>query len=582
MPGNNEVVILGRAEFDQILKSLQMLRDSGKKTQNEMGTTGKKVQDNLEKTGKKTETSLRQTSSVLRRIAGQLFSDFKALASLSSIQGALKLQSQFAGAVTETIALSDTIRRLGGSFGIARQQFGSFQSYLAKGLGEIGASSEEASQALQGLSGFGVKGAESAAALSKGAVTLAGMSGERGNVQSVATLLAKAIQSQGKDVNDRAAQEGMIGEVTAAVQATGKTSSELLSAMDQMFSTMDKSLRGKIGPEAMSQMAVLATTVGPQATKALQEYLSKSTIERSAMEAQGFGGVIGKDGQLDIKALNKFITEGQKRIGFDPRKALQTFGFSDEAAEGLIRVAEQSKAVEDNMRKLSNATRDNEMAFRKSMGMMDSFKGAINTVKGKLEGTFEGATQTITDMLQAQVGDTAGSTAVVAGGGILAALLAGGGLRGLGGALSKGLGGFAKKEAYETITGEDVQSVYVVNASEISSGIGGVMGGAGMMDKLKGGAGLLGKGSMVGGAAYGGYELGSALNEKIIDPMTQGTTEEGFEGNVVERLFFKLDKLFGGEASTNIMKANQQVKVVVETKSPNLKARQEKPRGATQ
>lgn len=559
MAGSNEVLLVGKAELDSIYESLKKVMDQADKGAREIQGVGKKTNDTLERSAKKAETSIKATGSQLRRLAGQLYSDFKALMSLNAVAGAMKLSSQFAGSVKESIKLSDSIRRLGGSFGLAKDQFGQFQGKLARGLGDIGASSEAAAEALEGLAGFGVKGMDSAGNLAKGAVTLAGMSGERGGEKNIARLLASTLQSQGKDVNDRSAQQSLVGEVTAAVQATGKQASEILGAMDQIFSTMDKSLRGKIGPEAMSQMAVMATTAGPAATKALQEYLSKGAIQRLPLEAQGFN-VFGKDGGLDMKELKRFIDTTSKR-GLSPRESLMTAGFSEEAAEGLVRLADASKAVEENLTKLSTATRDNEQAYRESMGLFDALKGSVNTLKGRFEEATQGFTQKLTDFFAAQVGDTAGSAAVVGGGATLAALLAGGGLRGIG-SLMKGA---AKEQLIEGVTGEQVQKVFVVNADQ--------MGGVGAV----GGAGKLGQALAVAGAGAAGYAVGSQVVNPALDKYTQGKTDEGFEGNAAERLFFKLDKMLGGESSKQFMQ--NQVKVEVFTKEPNLKAKTQPSRG---
>lgn len=565
---SNDVVLVGRAELESIYQSLKKMTDQAEKSGEELATFGKRTQEGLDRQTKNTEKNIKKTGSSLRQLANQLYSDFKALMSMEALGAGLKLSSQFRGAIAESITLSDTIRRLGGSFNVAREDFGRFQGAIAKGLGDIGASSEAAAQALQGLTGMGVKGQESAIALSKGAVTLAGMSGEKGGEKNIARLLAQTLKAQGADVNDRAAQQALIGEVTAATQATGKQASEILGAMEQIFSTMDKSMRGKFGPEGMAQMAVMASTVGPAATKALQEYLSKGAIQRLPLEAQGFK-IFDEKGGVDMKALKSFVETTRGRIGGDPRASLMTAGFSEEAAEGLVRLADQSQAVAENMSKLSSATRDNEQAFKSSMGLLDAFKGSINTVKGRLEELGGGALQKITDFLAAQVGDTAGSTAVVASGATLAALLAGGGLRGVGKNL---LGGMAKKELHEQITGEQVQSVYVVNAAEIgaAAGAGGI---GGIGGKLAKGAGILGAGAA-------GYMVGEQIVNPALDKLTKGKTSEGFEGNVVERLFFKLDKLLGGEASKNIMKANQ-VAIKIETTEPNLRATQKVKRGAS-
>ncbi len=568
---SNEVVLVGRAELDSIFQSLKKMTDQAQAGADEIGNFGKKTQENLSKVTKKTENDIKKTGGLLRRLASQLYSDFKGLMSLEALQGGLKLSSQFKGAIAESVTLSDTIRRLGGSFGIAKQDFGKFQASLSRGLGDIGASSESAANALQGLTGMGVKGKASIMNLSKGAVTLAGMGGEKGNEKQIAGLLGSTLRSQGKDVNDINSQKALIGEVTAAVTSTGKQASEILTAMDQIFSTMDKQLRGSVGPQGMAQMATMATMAGPMAAKGLQEYLSKSPIERMAMQAQGFN-VMGKNGGIDIKKLQEFIKTTQQRTGMDPRKSLMTAGFSEEAAEGFVRLAEKTDDVQAAMTRLASASRDNEAAYRKSMGMMDSFRGSINTVKGRIEEWTQGLSQGITDVLSSQVGNIAGSSAVVGGGAILAATLAGGGLRGIGKGLAGTAGGLLKKEAMEGITGEKVQNVYVVNMSEMGKGggVGSVASGIG-----------LGTGALVaGGVAIAAGAMALQQQQMLAEP----NIDKRFD------MASKNDQGFGDKSAraggglqdmlVNFINSHKTPKVEIYTKEPNLKVRSEVSRGA--
>jgi hypothetical protein len=120
---------------------------------------------------------------------------------------------------------------------------------------------------------------------------------------------------------------------------------------------------------------------------------------------------------------------------------------------------------------------------------------------------------------------------------------------------------------------------FMKKMSDMAMGTGGIAGGAaGTASKL---AKVLGIGGKILGAAGGaagagalGYEVGSGIND-VIDEKTQGKTSEGFEGNAVERLMFKLDKLFGGEASSRFMEA-QKVIVEVDSKDPAYMARPKK------
>lgn len=558
----NEVVLTGTAELGNIAKSIMDIQKRFEESMKASNKTGKTLNENLEKTTRNTQNSIKASGAIMRRLAGQLYSDFKSLLALNSVLGALKISSQFAGSIKESITLSDTIRRLGTSFGIAQDQFGKFQADLAGGLGEIGASSEAAAEALKGLTGLGVNGGASAINLVKGAVQLAGVGGEKGQEGKISGLIAGTVRAQGKNVNDKEAQNQIIGEANAAVRATGKSATEILDIMQTLFQSMDKSLRGKIGPQAIAQIAAVSATVGPDAAKAFEEYLSKSPIERKGMEAQGVN-FFNKSGGLDLESIKKFITEGKQRIGFDPRKSLQTMGFSQEASEGLIRLADQSDQVADSLNKLSTASRDSEQSFRETMGLGDALKGTVNTIKGKFEQATEGVTKSLTDMVSAQVGDTGGSAAVVGGGAILAAVLAGGGIRGLFGTIV----GEGQKKALETVTGEKVQDVFVTNWMQMSGGGSGIPGG-GMVAKA---TGVLAAGAV-------GYEVGEKVVNPLLDKYTQGTNEDtGFQGNAVERFFDKLDTWTDGALSGT----DQKYKIQIDTKDPNLRANDKPGRGSS-
>lgn len=566
---SNEVSLTGRAELDEIYKALQKINEHSTSALKSVGKVGQQTNDQLQKSTKKTEDNIKKTGNVLRRLASTLFADFKALASLKAIGAGMSLANQFSGSLKESLALNDTVRRLGNSFGVARKDFGNFQADLARGLGDIGASAEATANALEGLAGKGVEGMGSVKNLAKGAVTLAGIGGEKGNEKSIAAGIASAIQSQGKNVNDIQAQNALIGEVTAAVTSTGKSTTEILGAMNDIFASMPQELRKNIGPAAMAQLATVTTTAGPGATKALQEYLGKTKEQRMGMEAQGFN--VFKGGKIDMAALQGFIktTEGR---GISPRASLQSAGFSEEAAEGLVRLGEKADLVQKNLDKLSKASRDNEEAFRETMGFVDAFKGSINTVKGWMESTFKGVSQSATALLSHQVGH-AGSAAVVAGGALAATVLTGMGVKKISEILmGKTVGGLAgglyKGAAAQMLTGKEVQPVYVVNADEISSGDAGTKaaGLLGGMGGLKGMGGMAMKGAGVGLAGYAGYEVGSQLVNPALDKYTQGKNDNGFEGNAAERFFAKLDQWSGGALSGT----TPAPRIVIETKEPNL------------
>lgn len=584
----NEVLLKGRAELDAIHQSLKKITTHSKQAMGEIGNLGKRLDETLMKTVKKTENGIKATGSALRRLAGQLFSDFKALAALQSITGGMKLSNQFAGSIKESLKLNDSVRRLGNSFGIAKKDFGKFQTELSRGLGEIGASSEAAAQALEGMAGFGVKGIESVRGLAKGAVTLAGIGGERGNEKGVATGLASALQQSGKNVNDLSAQKALIGEVTAAVTTTGKSASEILAAMNAIFEAMPNNLRKAVGPKAMAQLAVLTTTGGPGVTKAFTDYLKKDVIQRAPMEAQGFKPFNGK-GELDLKGIQKFIEETKKR-GPGERTSLMTAGFSEEAAEGLVRLGERSEEAADKINMLSTATRNNEKAFIDTMGAVEAFQGSINTVKSWIEDATGGVSQKITEFLASKVGKPE-AAGVVAGGALIASTAVGVGVDYLAKKVLGGkVGGIVGHNVRENMLEKDVQKVFVVNSEDMHGpeGVHDVVKGAkGILDGLEGPEGIAGAkgGSKLGGLAKGAAGLAmanpfaaAATGIALAATQIKWKGEGGENKNSIEHLADLIANMMTGDVER--AQPRQKVHVTVDSKDPKLSLKAEPSRGS--
>jgi hypothetical protein len=270
--------------------------------------------------------------------------------------------------------------------------------------------------------------------------------------------------------------------------------------MQDLFTNMPKDLRGKITTRGLSNLAATEQVAGPGSTKFLEELLGKSPIARTALKAQGFGNVVGDQG-LNVDAFKKASKSILGRIGMDPEMAAQTLGISEEAAKGFIRLADSLDKVKAAQDGIAKQTGNVESQYKSSMGAGEAFRASINRVKATVAGPLSAATQKGTDLLSKASETTLGSAGVVAGGGLLAALLAGGGLKGLGGGM---LGGLGKAAAVQGITGKEVQPVYVVNASEMGggAGIGGALGGMG---------GMLGKAGLIGSVAAAGVGAGLGL-----------------------------------------------------------------------
>lgn len=572
-----QVEIRVKSGLEQILKDLESLRARAEDVSAALRDTGNQTSESIKKNTRETETFFGQLRTFGRRMSDQLKRDFAALASLESLAAGLKISEQFKNSVKESVILSDSIRRLGPVFGMVEKDFVGFQKTLTDGLGEIGLSSEAASRTLEGLSQTQVRGEENILGYARAAGQLATIGGEQGREGDIARGMASVIRARGGDVNNKKEMEALAESLRRVFLSTGVGPSQALDTMTSLFEQMPADFRKAITSSGLANLAAAQAVGGPATTQFLEEYLGKSPIARMAFEAQGGRGIFTEEG-IDIEKFRAFAGSIMGRVGGDPRLAAQTLGLSEDAAEGFVRLAESLDRVKEAQDRIQRTTGNLNETYRQSMSLGDSFRANINRIKSFLAEPLASITQGATNLLNQASQSDLGAGAVVAGGGLLAALLAGGGLRGIGGSL---VGTVLKSQAAEQLTGQKTIPVYVTNAAEIgaagaasgllSGGAGGVMG-------------FLGKAGAVG-AALGAGVLAGQLAEpyvgKFLEDKTTGTTKEGFTGDIVERLFFKLDMLLGGDTTSAYRAPAPPQKVKVEFNTPLLKETKQPTRGAS-
>jgi hypothetical protein len=556
-----DVTLEVSAKLDSIEQALSKLSNMGEETKRTFEEMSKSFSKTTVDNSKKVQDQAQKTGGIFKRVLQNMRSDMKALIGIEALQSGLKLSSMFKGSITEAASLGDTIRRVGATFGIASGNFAKFQEMMMKGLGDIGMSSDVAARALEGLSETPVKGEKNLLEYAKTAGMLAKMGGEVGSEGGIAKGMSGVIQSKGGNPND-IRQMNEVADALRRVQiSTGKKATEALSAMDEMFGKMSADYRKQMGPKQMAILAAGSMAAGPNATKFMEEYMSKSQFQRSFQSATGGTKLFGKEG-FNTDAIKKFYEEAKSLGSGDIRIGLKALGVeSDEAAEGFQRLAEHLTEVSAAQERAKNATVDLENSYRSSMGTAESFKANIDKIKGVFAKPFAYAQQGLTGLLQGASKSTLGATAVVAGGGMLAALLTGGGLRGVGKGLFHAGTDEAKLQAKEQLLGEKIQHVWVENAEDIGGG-GNHVPGAGE------GMGIVGKTLAVAGAGAAGYAAGTAINQ------IPGVSDAVVEG------FNKVAHLFGKGYDKNGMPTKS--KVVVELNKRDLKIAKQPTRGASQ
>ncbi len=522
-----------RTQLNKIVKELQEISGEADNVGENLAAGLDKLTESLNTQTQRTQRALAGLQSFGGRVASQLVRDFKALASINALAGSLKFSEMFRGAVKETLSLNDAIRKLGNTLGIAGSDMVRFQDSMSRGLGEIGLSSEAAAKALEGLSQTPVRGQENLIAYSKTAGQLASISKEQGQEGAIAQGLSKVVTARGGNPNDVNQMKAVADDLLRIRLATGKSASEILSAMDQMFSGANKAFQKRLQGGGAVTLASAALIGGKGSTSFLERYLGSNRYQRAGMEAQGLGKIVDRTGGLSLPAMEQTLAAAKGRGMGDAQAGLTTFGMSDEEAQGFIRLTEAMRQNAGLIEESRKRQVDINQTYRESMGLLESFSASLNKLKGLVP--TGSVTQKGTSILQSASQSAIGAGVVAGSAGLVAALLAGGGLRGIGKAA--GLGGLAKGAAVEGLTGREVVPVYVVNAAEIGGGgLGGLAGKAGV-GGLLGTAGLVGAGVAVGAAVIGAGKMNyDELAAKAMAPMKEAEAKHEENIKILESI----------------------------------------------
>lgn len=580
----SEVKIQVRSQLDQVIEDLKKIREQASEVSEEMKESGKATSETIKDNLDRTKNSFEKFKGFMKSTAGQLKTDFKALASVQSLGAGLKLSEQFSGSIKETLKLNDAIRKLGPVFGIAAKEFGAFQAKMTKGLGGIGLSSEAAANALKGLSQTNVRGDDNLLEYSKSSGMLASTTGQAGSEGEIAKGMADLLKAQGADPNDMKQMQSLSENINKMFNATGKSATESLGAMSELYKKMDPdTFRKTVTQQGLTKLAASAMQAGPGATQFLEKYLSMDKISRTAIDqGLGFKGVVKDDGSIDTKKLGEF---SKKMKGMTPTSMMSMgiAGMGEEEAKGFLMLAENLDKVAAAQKSVEESTAKLNQQYAESKGLGEAFRSSINRVKGLLGDVTGGASQGLTKLLGKASESNAGAIATVGGAAVLSAILTGKGLRGVGSAL----GSQASDKAYEAATGDKVMPVRVVNASEIGGGVGlpGAAGGGAMATagKVLGVAALAyTAGKMTASAIeqYGGQMPGSGGKDVawMKDNLGEGTA------NVYDQMGQFMAKLnnmvFGTNFNTGSQMPGQQT-VKVELNDKDLREVRQPTRGSS-
>lgn len=526
---------------------------------------------------------LKKMRGLNKGVAKEMAEDFKSLFQVNALASGLKLNEQFRGAIKEAVTLNDTVRALAPIFGMTQARGEAFKRGLVRDLADIGVSSEAAANALQGLAQTKVRGDSNLSAYARTASEVAGISKQRGQEGTIAQGLARVVVAQGGDVNDPKAMQKVAEDIVRIRNATGKTATEALTMLEKLFSAANTDFKGRLGRGGGTSLAAAGLVGGEGSTAFLERFMGMSPQARAGFEAQGLGNLVGGNGQLNSKGFESTISEARRRSGGNAEFGLQTMGMTEEEAKGFLRLAQAMRENSAAIERARTSTVDLNAEYRQTMGLGDAFRANINRLKGSVSSALPDILNPLTQGLSDASKSTAGSAAVVGGGAVLAAVLTGGGIRGI-------LGGELKKRAVEGLTGEKVQRVEVINWPTSMAGAWSPWGGAATAaGGAAAGLGTAAKGGLYGLAAGGGVAAGLGL-ENLYERSREKDAPSSLKALHGTPIFAMLDilnvgleRLFRHQGDKGIVQAKtHDVRVTVDTKDKSLKAYPHGSRGVAQ
>jgi hypothetical protein len=605
----------------------QIVRLNGTQYRSELGRLQSETRSNLQKINKDlvdsgngfrdfTNFVKKQTSSMIGSIedAGKAFAKNLGRGALAggTLMGIEAMRDGMREAVRTGLSFDDALARVASRADLTTRQVSKLKQEFFE-LGKTGARLETIPAAFDAIYGATGNVDQSRAVMEPIAKAAAMGNGDAGQI---AEFVKDRLKGEGKDINHGNVQELLQSLVLA--QRGGEFNS-LQDAMEGM-SGINAGAQHRAGLSDREMAGILAGSTRAGADKATGVSAAQALVH---MSQQGFGGSAALAGMLGVGSFmssGKFDSSRLTQASANLRKSgrsdsesialFQGAGLSEQESTGLLAILKNVEKFQAGIKKVATDTKTFDQTFEEVtdtlshrleelknttvQGFSDIFGPLMGVAKKAASGNLTGA---ITDLPRAtgQMIGGAASHPILTSGALLGTAAGGAILKrfGLGGEAAEMGAGIAKGKALQA--GAGVTPVYVVNFGEVGKAAGGDSGSDGFMKKMEelamgtggiagksGGAGKLasllgvvGKGAAVAGGAVGagalGYALGSGVND-VIDEKTQGKTSEGFEGNAVERLIFKLDKMLGGDNAKRLM----EVKVEVDSKDPAYMARPKK------
>jgi hypothetical protein len=600
MPGKNRVEQKVSLNTDEYKKGQQRIRQEQRQTTEDTKRSTKDQAKQYEEATERIKKKNLELGKSLKDVSKEFGKNlWNGTAITAGAAGVTALKKQYESAAKSILTLDQSMSRLVSRFDLSkdraknlRRELQSLGTQTGISGGALGEAAEQLMSANKKHEAVGINDIGKFSAMGGG------------DPKEIARTVIDFLKGSGQELSAKNVKD-LLSSANAVSRGGDLSLQEALKSM-----TIDPASKNKLNLSNKENGALIAAASGVGQDRGTSIAGLNAVLKKSVGgmgEGAALAGILGikggsfmKGGKFDVSKLQE-ASQNLNKQGLgkaDFTKLLESSGLGSEEAEGLYSILKDFDKFDKSFKSVISDQKTLEDSFGQSTdNLQDAFSRMSEKIakatteigsplaelgKDLLDGNFAKALEKAPGNLKESGAAVMDNKAIVALG-IGATALTGALAKKIGGVLGFGdAGGTAKGLALQAATGGKVQPVVVVNVNELASamkgtgildggldvakkaGGGGIM--AGILAKLAGtkAAGLAVNAGIsaapyaaVAAAGAGGYAVGKYAVNPVLDKFTQGKTAEGFEGNIVEQLFFKLDKLFGGENAANIQKAQK-------------------------
>ena len=445
---------------------------------------GKSVPQSMNKAEDAAEKGTNKIRGYFQNLSKTIKEDLKSGLDLTKFTAGIKLGKAIDSGVDQVFEMERAFAKLNSRLMLTNKQLADFKSLAVSKIAGNGQNPTDILPGIEVASSFG--GIKNTGQLSQVGDVLSKIRTATGeDSKSLSETIVQNLKNQGIKITGDSFKEMANTLMGARINGNFQTANDAGLAVEQISGDLDPKVLKRLGLNSknLAGLATIGSTGGAGTNEALAAILAKAqNINEQAPLNSAMGVELFKNGKFDPSALSKI---NPARFGANGDNTLAQITGLDQA--GLVRLAKSMRDGFGSLAKVVNSSDEVSKQFERASDNLsfkvDKFKEEAKAAVSDVGEAFAELANSLLDGDAKKIKESAkgvgqsvsknsGKLIEVAGVGIGALALAGGGIRSLLSGAGLGLpAGMAEGAAVHSLN-KDIQQVFVVNASEIGGGIG--------------------------------------------------------------------------------------------------------------